>query len=256
MAGTHSYSNFTVAVYERLISRALQRYQFVAFPQALELPLSEGSPLPLLLRHDIDVSVHRGLRLAQIERAMGVPSTFFLLFHSSFYNLLEPEVSRKIEEILKLGHRLGLHFDLAYYNDIINLSQLEQRISDEAEFLFRIFGHKVEAVSFHNPEVGNALAYDQDLLAGLVNTYSGKLRRRYDYISDSNGHWRFRDLSEIFDSATSRPLHLLVHPEWWVEEALSPRHRISRAIEGRAKNVSDWFSPKRARPLSNELVPH
>ena len=29
-------------------------------------------------------------------------------------------------------------------------------------------------------------------------------------------------------------LHVLTHPEWWQAEAMSPRRRIMRCIEGRA----------------------
>lgn len=239
MTEQSNFEEFTVAAYERLLACAVDHYQLVTFPESLTV--REFNRPALLWRHDVDVSVHRGLRLAKLEHSMGVTSTFFFLLHSTFYNLLEKEVSRRVEEILNFGHRAGLHFDLAFYDDIAGISALEQRINDEAETFSRIFGARVEAVSFHNPEIGNALAYDQDMLAGLVNTYSGTLRQQYHYISDSNGYWRFENLFEVLKETPARPLHVLTHPEWWAEHPTSPRERISRAIDGRSIQLHHWY---------------
>ena len=231
------FDDFTTSSYEQLLHSALERYVFSTYPEALEAKQDRPH---ILWRHDVDVSVHRGLDLAKREAALGIQATYFFLLHSPFYTLLEKPIAVAVEQILGHGHRLGLHFDLDFYPPSRNLSELEDKISFEAEFLSRVFGVTPEAVSFHNPEIGNALAYDQDRLAGLVNTYGRQLRSRFDYVSDSNGYWRFRRMSDVIASGEG-PLHVLTHPEWWVEQASSPRERISRAIDGRATGLHRWY---------------
>ena len=42
-----------------------------------------------LWRHDIDVSVHRALSLAKIEKNLKVKATYFVQLGSYFYNIVE-----------------------------------------------------------------------------------------------------------------------------------------------------------------------
>jgi hypothetical protein len=235
---TESFAQFTEHGYRELLDAVKRRYRFASFPEALG-PVA-GTPPPVLWRHDVDVSVHRALALARIENGLGVKATYFFLFHSEFYNLLEGSVARRVKEILSLGHRPGLHFDLGYYGPMAGAADLERRISQEATMFEQFFGVAPEAVSFHNPEEGNALQYDADRLAGLVNTYAGTLRSGFEYVSDSNGYWRFKNLMQVAAEGGG-PLHVLTHPEWYVESAMSPRERISRAIDGRAREIHRWY---------------
>ena len=71
-----------------------------------------------------------------------------------------------------------------------------------------------------------------DRLAGLPNAYAAALEARYDYVSDSNGYWRFRRLDAVLADADVERLHVLTHPEWWPPEAMSPRARLERSARG------------------------
>ena len=62
-----------------------------------------------MCRHDVDFSPHRSLKIAQIENELGISAYYFVLLRSSFYNLLEREISQIFQEIIKLGHIIGLH---------------------------------------------------------------------------------------------------------------------------------------------------
>ncbi len=218
---------FTEGAYARYVTAARERFDFEPFG-------TDHAGSHVLWRHDVDISVHRALALARLEADAGARSTWFLLLHSDFYNLLEDAVASRAREILSLGHWLGLHFDIAAHPDIRSAEDLEIRIDDERRLLEGWLGYPVTAVSLHNPDVRAAPGMRADRLAGLPNAFGEGLERHYTYVSDSNGYWRYRALPEVL-STERGPLHVLTHPEWWPPEPLSPRARVERAVAGRAR---------------------
>jgi hypothetical protein len=197
----------------------------------------DGTDRHVLWRHDIDVSVHRAFRLAQIEAEEGVFSTYFVNPRSAFYNFLEPDILALLKSIKALGHDIGLHFD-AEADGVTRWTneQLEAAVRCDRSILATVFGRAITAVSWHNPDLSNLLDFDAEEVGGLLSTYSAKLRRDYVYCSDSNGYWRFKPMGKVIAEAHLR-LHLLTHPEWWTPEPLSPSDRIDRALMGRARAI-------------------
>lgn len=219
-------SDFTEDGYRDAVALAKRSYSFEPFGTKLEDP-------HVLWRHDVDASVHRAARLARIEAEEGVRATYFLSFHSPFYNLLEPAVHHAAREVLDAGHWLGLHFDSAFPGR----GEVAERIAREAAQLGDLLESPVVAFSFHNPGLVNEdFAVEDDVVGGLVNAYSRSIREGYRYVSDSNGYWRYERLADVLEDAPPR-LHVLTHPEWWQEEPLAPRARIARCVEGRAAAV-------------------
>ena len=196
-----------------------------------------------LWRHDIDLSVHRAARIAAIESELGVTSTYFFLLHSEFYNLLERSVVETARRIVELGHWIGLHFDLAFYGAMIGRKELEEALHHERDLLERMLGSQVRVFSFHNPEWGNALSLRTDMMAGMVNAYGHHITSTYRYVSDSDGYWRFQRLAEVVRSKPPR-LHVLTHPEWWQPEALRPRDRVKRCLEGRSQRALESYDDR------------
>lgn len=225
--------DFTEEHYRELVRIAKQHYRFVTFT---DQHLEEKS---ILWRHDIDFSPHRGRQMAQIEAEEGVRATYFVLLHSEFYNALEREVVRIVREIAGLGHAIGLHFDAQFYD---RQEELEPLLRTERQVLERTFDVPIEAFSWHNPFRGDWIeSAAADSMAGMVNAYSRTIRDRFSYVSDSHGVWRFRRLHDVLDAADDHHLHVLTHPEWWVPDAMPPRARITRAINGRAARNEQFY---------------
>jgi hypothetical protein len=222
-------SDFTSAHYSELLQLAKASYRFVGYDEVRQ------DRKVILWRHDCDVSLNRALRLAMIERDHSVISTFFLNPHCEFYNLLEKEQTRIVRKIISLGHRIGLHFDAAYY-ELESEDDLARLVSLEAKLLRDWFGADISAFSFHNP-TEFLLSCDKDTYGGLVNCYSRAFRSTVPYCSDSNGYWRFHRLWDVLQRAQDPCLQVLTHPEWWQETPMYPRERISRSVYGRAKAV-------------------
>lgn len=218
--------DFTEAAYRTLVRAARDRYAFLSFADAATAEAG------VLWRHDIDVSVHRALALATIEREEGVRATYFVHLHSRFYNALEDAIVERLRAIVALGHEAGLHFD-PNFTPAMGADPTEA-VAAEARMVERLCGVPVRVVSFHDPGAHGAVINDADQVAGLVNTYGRSIQQRFGYGSDSNGYWRHAPLLDAVTSGRHLRLQVLTHPEWWVPEPMSPRARIARAVDGRA----------------------
>lgn len=225
----YHFSDFTRENYRKLLQLAKSKYNFIQFT---EKQIAEGS---ILWRHDVDYSPQSALKLAKIENEEGVKSTFFLLFHSEFYNLLEYVNTECFKSISNLGHEIGLHFDASFYN-IQDVETLEKYLNIESSFLGEILQTKIKAFSFHNP-FEFELSCNENTYAGLINTYAKRFHKDIGYCSDSNGYWRYKRLEDVLKESKSGSLQILTHPEWWQEEILSPKQRVLRCIEGRSAYV-------------------
>jgi hypothetical protein len=232
-----TFEDFTEDAYANLIRQARARFAFEPFGTTAEHP-------HVLWRHDVDISVHRGLALARIEAEEGASSTWFFWLHSPFYNLLETRVRDRAREILALGHWLGLHLDpeiLRGPGDLEECAERERRLLEEW------LEHPVSAVSLHNPDVKLIAGMREERVVGLPNAYGAALAQRYAYVSDSNGYWRFRPLPDLLADPAVSHLHVLTHPEWWTPEPLSPRERVVRSLDGRIGQVLDSYDALLAR---------
>jgi hypothetical protein len=230
-----TWDDFTESSYRRLIQSARDRYEFKPFSRAIW-----DSP-HLLWRHDVDFSVHRALALARIETDHAVHATYLLSLTGPFYNVLEPAVLSRIREIADLGHWLGLHFDPGAHPEANSDELLMAKLAFERDLLSEVTEQPIEAVSFHNPGATGADALEADQLAGMINVYGHRIRASYAYASDSNGYWRHERLHDVIESGCHERLHVLTHPEWWQAEAMSPRARLERCLEGRTAYAREWY---------------
>jgi peptidoglycan/xylan/chitin deacetylase (PgdA/CDA1 family) len=221
------FGDFTEAGYRELLQLARANYRFARFGD-------DSVDRHVLWRHDIDISVNRAVRLAEIEAEHGVVATYFLHLRSPFYNLLNSEMLWRVRRVIAQGHDIGLHFDPSRYEGGLSRSALEAAIGAEGDLLAREFGTPPRAVSFHDISTLREPVPDDDRLCGLVNAYSRRLRDNYAYVSDSNGVWLYRRLRDVVEAAAEDRLQVLTHPEWWTPEVMAPRQRVQRAIDGHA----------------------
>lgn len=229
----YRFADFTLEHYRRLVSLAAQHYLFCRYASAYP---EEGF---LLWRHDVDFSVHRALKLAEIEHSLGVNATYFIHPHSEFYNFFERSIVDKVLAIVSLGHDVGLHFDADYYG-INDANALEERLSKEKTLLESVYSTKIGVFSFHNPSIRTA-QFRNTNYAGMVNTYSSYFLQNVSYCSDSNGYWRFESLDEAIINPENKRLQVLTHPEWWQDYIMSPEERIMKCIYGRCQRMKERY---------------
>ena len=206
---------FTYKAYEEMLKCLDKDYEFISFSRAKFS--KRNLERKVLLRHDIDQSLEKTARIAEIEANLGISSTYFLLFRSPFYNMFSYDEESLIRNLISKNHFIGLHFDYTGYS-INTISQLSHQIVMEADFIQRYYNVKVDAISFHRPF---SIKYFQGLELGLYpHAYESIFLDEFKYFSDSTGQWRFGTPLESDAYNNKENLQILIHPEWWNEKEL------------------------------------
>jgi hypothetical protein len=232
------FEEFTETAYGRFLEAAQRTWQIAPFTDY------NCAGRLCLWRHDVDMSVHRALRLATVEAGRGARATYFVHLHSEFYSVFEPEITSRLRAIHALGHDVGLHFDPVFYSSQHSSSTtMIEWVEFEKRILERLLDVPVVAFSIHNPDVDNAAAPFQamDDVCGMVNAYGPSITASFTYVSDSNGYWRHQRLDQVLTDGQPDRLHVLTHPEWWTDVPLSPRARVARCAEGRSRRQLERY---------------
>jgi hypothetical protein len=185
-----------------------ENYRFRSFGDPVE-------PRTIVMRHDIDFSVPYALELARIEAELGLSATYFFMATSNTYNVFSKANRDAVRAIRDLGHTTSLHFDPTAYEDV------GAGFDEERRAIEPITG-PVEIVSIHRP--GDFLTTGRKL--SVPHTYEPEYFTALKYVSDSGG--AFHHGHPLADSAVQegRPMHLLVHPVWWVAEGETPSETL------------------------------
>jgi hypothetical protein len=229
---------FNIAGYSAIIGAFLERgYTPIGYRD--DAP--EGKPL--LLRHDIDISLDHAVRQAEVNASLGVFATFFFLISAEQYNLVSAPGRAALAAVRSHGQRIGLHFDAALYPEG---DDLQARAKEECEILATLAGADLEAVSFHRPV--KALQGLEGSFAGYPHAYEPRFFSGMEYCSDSRGRFHHGGPFEREAFRNGAPFHLLTHPIWWMRDAeLSPIDALLNFVAGREphlrQNLSDNCSP-------------
>lgn len=230
----YNFSDFTLENYKYLLKLGSENYQYTTFN---DFKTKDNF---IILRHDVDYSVHRALKMAKIESSLGIKATYFFLIHSEFYNLFERSVADKVEEIISLGHDIGLHFDSHYYK-ISSEELLTDKLIFEKGILENFFPVKINSFCFH---ITNSFTLNckNEEYAGMINAFSGSFQTDIGYCSDSNGYWRFSRLEDLLIDHRYNKLQVNTHPAWWQDDIMPPMKRILRCIYGRSERVLENYN--------------
>jgi hypothetical protein len=199
---------FTFDAYRRMLEvAASSEYRFATY----DGPFPGDESRTCILRHDVDVDPGAAAALARIEQAAGVVATYFVMVRSPVYNTFARANQTFLREISNLGHRIGLHYDVAFRPDGRPASEWIRR---EAELLGAMLGVDVNVVSFHQPGLS-----DEDprtiSTGGLVSAYDFP---GFTYVSDANKAMREGSFISLFRDARIRKIHLCIHPVWWATD--------------------------------------
>jgi hypothetical protein len=231
----YHFADFTLSNYRRLVRIAISNgYAFSDYMLTLE-PCQRS----IVWRHDVEFSVQRALKMAEIEYELGVKAHYFVQIHSEFYNTFECEVYKLLQQIRDLGHYIGLHFD-AHFWKIDSKEALERALLRDKRLLEELLEIRISRFSLHNtsPEL---LEYNDLYYADLLNVYAREIREKYRYCTDSTGIWRYERLEDVLQDETITHLHVLTHDGMWQDEPMAPRRRVSRCIEGRAAKLQKLY---------------
>ena len=223
-------SLFDLRDYARLLRTFLDRgYETVSYSEARSR-LRNRKDRFVIWRHDIDFCLRKAEEVARLESRLGVRADYFVLVRSLMYNPHDLRVTSRLEEILKLGHRIGLHFDAGLFDGADKYS-LEDQIEQECKILEGCIEAPVSMVTFHRPT-------ESLLEAGISldrrgHGYESDFFKEMAYFSDSRGSWRHGSPLESEAFSEGRPMQVLTHPIWWTGPAgQTPTERLNAFSDG------------------------
>tara|TARA_B100000029_G_scaffold507211_2_gene591380 strand:- start:2687 stop:3418 length:732 start_codon:yes stop_codon:yes gene_type:complete len=193
--------SFSYNHYRDTLKRYKEKYEFNTFGSSKENDI--------ILRHDVDASLDAALKIAEIDNEVGISSTFFIYFHSEFYNPFELKSSKIIFKMLELGHKIGLHYNELFI--VENQLDPTETILKEIGAFEHHFKTKIEAIAVHEAAVRRKITLK--LPKNIINCYSKEFFHDRKYISDSAQHWRENCFCEHISK--HKKMQILTHPIWW-----------------------------------------
>jgi hypothetical protein len=227
-------TSFTYTAYSKLLKYLETKYNILPFNEVN----CKDRPY-LILRHDVDASPQLALDMARLEHKLGIKSTYFFLFSHRLYNLLDKNNYKIIVEISRLGHEIGLHYDLEVYESYENDST--ECLEMEINILESLLKNDIKSISMHNPSLINK----EDpfkVTEKYINAYNKQL---YDlYVSDSCRSWYLGDLRKLLTLSYDK-VQLVIHPILWSENKI-PRYSVLENLfntiyENNMKYRNEWI---------------
>lgn len=225
---------FTYAAYEDMINLLKQNnYQIMNYYNY------QTEDKCAILRHDVDMSLEKAVEIANLEKRLGVCSTYYVLISSEFYNIHSKRSARCLDEIVKCGHDIGLHFDEERYNGNLNILECMEQ---EIDLLEMYLGRKIKSVSMHRPSKMTLEANYTIRNGDVINSYGEEFFTNFKYVSDSRKQWR-ENVLQIVQSSQYNRLHILTHPIWYETEERSMHDQLKQfcndAVEERYAALAD-----------------
>lgn len=175
-----------------------------------------------LLRHDVDYSPAAALDLAREEAGRGLRATYFLLPNGRHYNLLSPEFAGVAQELVSLGHELGLHYDTRFFAAFPR-RRWKRLLETQAGLLEALGGAPVTSIAQHQPLLSGADPFRRG--TRFLNAYGSPALRRLPYVSDACAAWRDASWAILEAPALPPAFQLVLHAENWPRRAV-PRLRL------------------------------
>lgn len=215
-----SVNKFSFNYYRQLLVAGLNKgYRISSFER-----YDSSTPMTMILRHDVDYTLNGVLDLARIEFELGCTATYLFRVHADEYNLFSCSAVRIINELISMGHEIGLHFEAMNVGRALGLDP-QDLLVHEKNVIQAILGSEVRTCSEHRELSGiihQTPRYDQiyDPYAAGFDFYSMDIKycKEMKYLSDSNGNWREGDPLEHYGKHPR--MQVLIHPDWWFEKDL------------------------------------
>jgi hypothetical protein len=161
---------------------------------------------------------------------VGFKSTFFFLLTSEFYNPLSNKLQIIFQELHKLGHHIGLHYDPQAYH-----KNIDQNI------VRKILDGEFDIHSTHKPGTYGMEQYDG---IQLTWTYQKEFAWDSKYVTDSNRSWKYGEPVQLLDEYlenkdTGRNFQLLIHPIWWNRTILTKEEALNVLVKEYEANLKE-----------------
>lgn len=183
----------------------------------------------IILRHDVDFSIDYAIEMAEIEEKIGVISNYFFMVTSHFYNVFSEPNRKKLRQISEMGHQIGLHFDTNFLP--ANMKNIDIFFNSQLLLLSDIIEQQILISSQHIPTDSKYINFENYV---SVDSYSQKINKTYDYVSDSSMTWRSITPADLVEN--DRDFQFLAHPIWWIAKGKTQDEKISGLLKSINRN--------------------
>ena len=195
-----------------------------------DLKSVKESPKIIILRHDIDALPQRHLKLARIEKSLGIKSTYFVRVHGQYYYPMGLTL-KVLEAIQQMGHEIGLHSEARSLSGIFQMEAVDL-FKSEKTALDEALNIEVLSASEHGD-----LKHRESFWANHFFTKVSKQRvgikhypqeyAKYHYLSDSLQSWKEGCLCQNLKKYPF--IQALIHAEWWGKDAKKEMVKLNKA---------------------------
>ena len=207
-------------------------------PVTVERYLAGGSGgRTVILRHDVDRKPENALKMAELEYALGIASTYYFRYPHTFI----PEI---IEQVLSLGHEVGYHYEVLAkakgdYGEAITLFARELEEFRSLCDVRTICMHGSPLSRYDNRDLWKRYDFREFGIVG--EAYLSMAGKGLRYLTDTGRTWGGKhsvrdampgagavppsvattdDLARWIGSAGEEGLYLTVHPERWADSEI------------------------------------
>jgi len=193
-----------------------------------------------VIRHDIEFSMDRAYKLAELESQLGIQSTYTVQLRNNTYNALSEKNIQLIHRIRKLGHKIALHQNPPF----MNKKKLIDYVLKDIETLEHYYGFEIDRYAFHRPKQEQLKMYLD--IPGKINCYGPKYFHYFEgkkpedlrvvYLADSNHQWKWGHPISL-DFTKVDKLQLNLHPFSWTETGYENYGNFLSLIKERNKEM-------------------
>jgi len=180
-----------------------------------EAGLIDSGKVNVVLRHDVDISLDRTLKMAEIQKELGIQATYFFRLHAEKYTF--EEAKPIIKGLANDGFGIGLHYE--------TLSIAEGDLKKAIEFLKNDIQRLREIAPVSVVAAHGQKLYKNREIWGEVDKLTLQITSAYDmkyniYLSDAGGkRLSGKDgkylFDRIYEAKPGQIIQVLIHPDWW-----------------------------------------
>jgi len=169
----------------------------------------------LFIRHDVDISLSRTLKMAAIEKELGIHSTYFFRLHAERYTY--EQAIPVIKKLADDGFGIGLHYEtlsVAKGDKDTAIEIFENEIQKLREIA------PISVVAAHGQKGYKNRDIWEDVDKSTLRISSAYDMKSDIYLSDAGGkRLRNKDgkhlLERIHEAKSGQTVQILIHPDWW-----------------------------------------
>ena len=234
-------NRFSYNEYKEIISLIQEHLPIVSFNDVIDNNLEKYC----VIRHDVEYSMDRALKLAQLESELDIKSTYCIQVRNNIYNAISDKNIKIAKQIKALGHEIALHQDppagLGDYS-------LKEYLLRDMRVLSMYYDLPIKIFSYHKPKQEYLQKYFT--VEDKINTNGNKFFHYFKgdglvkpeelnvtYLADSNHKWKWGDPKDL-DFTKVKKLQMNMHPYSWSEEGFNNFNNTVHVVKERTQELT------------------